>query len=288
MPIDELERHPFINYLDNNIDSEKKYTGLIIGSFPVYSCTDSLDQNLEVSEERFNKEEVKMRFFYGSRRSEFWEYCSRAFEQGNPTCLVDNFTTQRTIDFLNINNLLITDVICQTNRKNTSAADSDLWQTEAPLYVANNLSLNDSIIDIINGHPSIKNLFFTAKGTTRKTPFGWFKEICGETFPEDNWNNDSFGKNIEISGRQFNAFLLPTPKPRAIHFTDENRNPHFVHYLQSVDREFFNEIDRTLKDDRSDVQEERLKVLRKDFLIESYRQAFVENNLDFDGHINAT
>jgi len=116
MPINELERHPFLNYLETEIERNRSYKGLIIGSYPIYSCTDTIHNNPERVVQRFIEDKVTMRFFYCSRRSKFWEYCSSAHGEENPIRLINDFNENRvrTIDFLNRNNLLITDVIYQT------------------------------------------------------------------------------------------------------------------------------------------------------------------------------
>lgn len=297
MPINELERHPFIDYLDNEVESSKKYSGLIIGSFPVYSCTDSLDENLQVVEQRFIPEDVTMRFFYCSRKSNFWDYCSSAFGEQNPTtplpdddqANVHHLARQRTIDFLNRNNLLITDVIRQTNRNEFGDEDSNLWIIDgAPQFIVDNLSKNQGLTNIIERYPSIENLYFTATGTNGKSPFGWFRDIFGNNLTTGQQriiDGRTWGLVCNINGRQLRAFLLPTPKARGIHFTDNQRTLMFVNYLQSTIPDFYNEIENILQNQRTVEQKETLKTARHNFLVEAYRQAFVENNLDFDGAI---
>lgn len=297
MPINELERHPFIDYLDNEIEPKKKYSGLIIGSFPVYSCTDTLDENLQIIEQRFIPDDVTMKFFYCSKKSNFWNYCSSAFGEQNPTTPLPNddqenihhLARQRAIDFLNRNNLLMTDVISQTNRNEFGDEDSNLWiENGAPQFVINNLSKNHQLTNIINRYPSIENLFFTATGTNGKSPFGWFRDIFGNNLTIGQQrliDGRTWGLICNINGRQLRAFLLPTPKARGIHFTDNRRTLMFVNYLQSIVPDFYNEIENIPQNQWTQHQKDTLKALRHNFLVEAYRQALVQNNLDFNGAI---
>jgi len=290
MPLNELERHPFLKYMDTDIDQSSSYKGLIIGSFPVYSCTDTVDKNFEVIEQRFIADDVTMRFFYCSKKSKFWEYCSSAFGEVNPTKKLNNETIkesiinarQRTIDFLNRNNLLITDVIFQTNRKEYGDEDSNLLQLNgADNWIVKNLSLNHEISKILDNHPSITNLYFTARGLTGNSPFALFKTILGNRLViKESYTS---GYKISINCKEYNAFLLPTPKPRGIHFTDNQRNSFFESYMQNMDLKFFDSISKIKKSERTNDQTDRIKNLRHNFLVESYKQAFIFKNLSFKG-----
>lgn len=297
MPINELERHPFLNYLYENVENKTSYNGLIIGSFPVFSCTDSLDNNLNVAIERFVPKDVHMRFFYGSRKSNFWEYVSSAFGEVNPIILqpTDNIENphliarQRTISFLQRNKLLITDSIFQTNRNMENDEDSNLWVTNnADEFIVKNLSLNTSIIDLIDEHNTIENLYFTATGLNKKSPFGWFREIFGNNITIQNANTID-GRRwsflCSIKKRKFNVFMLPTPKPRGIHFTDNSKTQMFVNYLQHNMTNFYLEIENIPIAERTVLQEQTLKSARKSFIIECYNQAFVTHNLEFSGQV---
>ena len=290
MPINELERHPFLKYIDTEIDQSANYKGLIIGSFPVYSCTDTVDNNLDIIEQRFNPDDVTMRFFYCSKQSKFWEYCSSAFGEINPVNKLNNETKkesivnarQRTIDFLNRNNLLIKDVIYQTNRKDYGDEDSNLLQLNgAENWIVQNLSLNHRISNILDNHHSITNLYFTARGLTGNNPFALFKTIFGNRLVVK--ESYSSGFKITINRKEYNVFLLPTPKPRGIHFTDKQRNPFFESYMQNMDLNFYDLIRKIKKSERTNDQNDRIKILRHNFLVESYKQAFVHKNLSFKG-----
>lgn len=298
MPINELEQHPFLDYLQqDNIEIRNDYKGLIIGSFPVFSLTNSLDNNLNIVAERFDLEAAKMRFFYGSNLSHFWEYISSAIGEQNPTVALPNdnianhhlTARQRTISFLQRNKLYITDSLFQTNRIDNDNEDSDLWITNnVNNFIHNNLSLNTNIIEILEEHKTIQNLYFTATGLIGKTPFGWFRQIFGNNITIQNENiigGRRWSFNCLINGRKYNIFMLPTPKSRGIHFTDNRRTQMFVNYLQSHMNDFYNEIEDLPMINHTQLQKQTLSVTRINFLIECYRQAFVFKNLNFDGQL---
>ena len=292
MPINELECHPFLNYYEQLNCNKNHFKGLIVGSFPIYSITDSLDENLNIVE-RFNQDEASMKFFYGSNRSNLWRYLSAALYNDDPTelmgneNLLNNDIKQRVIDFLFNHNLLVTDTLKQTNRNGTSSLDSDLFIEEnANDFILENISLNYDIVNLLENNQNIKDIFFTSTQTDNKSPFGWFSRIFHGSM---NIINEHFIDNrcwaIEcmINGKEYNLFLLPTPKPRGIHFTPNQQTLMFSNYIQSTNLDFYNEI-IDLKEYRPN-QKIQLSELRNNFLIECYRQAFLHLNLNFNGAI---
>lgn len=288
MPINQLERHPFLDYRENpNIkDRKKPYKGIIIGSFPIFSLTSKLDLHLEIIDNNYNNipNDIRMNFFYGSAKSKLWDLLFNVFINEN------NINRDNAILLLEENNLIMSDVIFQSNRKNKSASDVDLM-VNIQNNIGQNLELNNSIINILNTNEEVVNIFFTAIGLYGKTPFGWFKEIySNEEIIIENENyigNNIWSLTIVINKRKFNVFLLPTPKERTIHFTDNQRHIGFCNYLKSIDPLFYNQIINILKANRTPKQKQLLSKHRAAFLIEIYRQAFVFNNLRFDGNINA-
>lgn len=285
MPINQLERHPFLNYRDGlNTEKIKTYKGLVLGSFPIYNLTYKLDEKFEVIENNKNKNDIRLNFFYGSKKSNLWDYIFNAFENINP------ITKENAIDLLEDNNLIMSDVIYQTNRKNENAPDSDLMinNSEIKKQILNELKLNNSIVEIINKNKGLQNIFFTATGMKGKTPFGWFKDIFGKKLIIDKINyfcGKPWSLTIKIDNRNFNVFLLPTPKPRGIHFTDNSKHQGFCNYLKSVDELFYNQILNVLERNRSKQQNNKISYYREKFLIETYKQALLYNNLYFDGSL---
>lgn len=296
MPINELETHPFLNYLvDGNYPLRNDYKGLIIGSFPVYGCTSTLGQNLEIVEERLIPNEVFTRFFYASKKNKFWEYISKAHaEKVNPIVPIPNENSEnrfasarrRVEGFLEQNNLLITDVLVQTNRNGLGSEDTDLFVSAgANDFILQNLKLNHGIRNILEVQPQLTSIYFTSTVLSGKSPFGWFKEIFTDFQLVK--QNVIAGRTWSIIGmiknRKYNIFLLPTPKPRGVHFSDERRVQMFVNYMASTVPEFYAVISTIKMKKRTAAQSKKLSELRVEFLVECYRQAFIESNLNFTG-----
>lgn len=296
MPLDVIERHPFLDYHESPAARQVAYKGLIIGSFPVFAVTDSVDIQGNIFDRRFRPAQARMKFFYSSEKSDFWEYCSKAFgESVNPALTQPGdvsangigTTRQRCIDFLIHHELLMTDVVYQTNRTGEGSEDDDLWITAgAPEALVPHLQLNHNLPALLTQHPTIRNLYFTSTGQTGKCPFGWFKMIFGHHLTANqpvSYDGRLWSSVCNIDGRSYNAFFLPTPKPRGIHFTDDRRLLQFVNYLQHQHPGFYNQISLIPKVQRTHHQKQTLSSHRYNFLIECYRQALVHNNRQFDG-----
>jgi len=291
MPIDVLEQHPFLNYRNDFIPpSQVKYKSLIVGSFPIYAITNSLDETFNVIAERFDIDQTKVRFFYGSKKSDFWKLVAEAHLENDPTetpAPIDyNLRKQNCIDFLERNKILITDSVYRTNRENECSEDTNLW-IEANNFASQNCQTNENILQLLENHPTIDSLFFTSTMIDAHSPYGWFcQSINGELNEQANWQVNggrSWFSEITIQERIYNAFLLPTPKTRGIHFTDDQRLPMFVNYLQSYVPQFYAEVQNVLVVNRTQAQKNRLTELRYSFLVECYRQALIHRNRNFNG-----
>ena len=299
MPINIIEQHPFLNYLETeNVKRISDYNGMIIGSFPIYSITDSIDNNFDIVAQRFNQINATMRFFYGSRKSSLWKYIAGALNEVDPTAILQNEQLnqypnndkERTIKLLQKHKLIITDSLYRTNRVETKSEDVNLWITEnVPNNLVENFSVNFGILNLLNNNKSIQNLYFTATTLVGKSPFGWFNQIFGNNLLIENENiidGKLWSFTTEIDERTFNVFMLPTPKPRGIHFTDNRKSQMFVNYLENTYPEFYAEIENIPMLQRTPVQKEFLLNSRNSFLIECYHQALVLNNLNFNGNPN--
>lgn len=289
MPLNELESHPYLDYINDNLVKGKKYKGLIIGSFPIYGCTNSSDPcDVEnIIDERFDHDKVKMRFFYGSKDSKLWKYCAESLGCKNPT---DNENTDAIvsdiINFLNDNDLIITDIIKRTNRTKQGSLDTNLLvEKGTDLNIIQNFAMNESIYDLLKEHKYIKNLYFTAKDN-KPSPYQWFKETFNDSFEFHNVEGyeNSRKCNFINSEREFNVFLLPTPKPRGIHYSPpKSINLYFDNFLSKVDPALRNAVRNIKKEERTNKQVNLLKEYREQFIIETYRMAFQENNLFYNG-----
>lgn len=120
MPAGEIEKHPYLQ-----VGELKGATKLILGSFPVYYCTD--DDNELKRQHRENNGTI--RFFYGSHRSKFWGLYKEYIDKTVPFPL----TTQSPnliLKSLCQNNIAISDLIVSCTRDGLSASDSRLKNIE--------------------------------------------------------------------------------------------------------------------------------------------------------------
>lgn len=113
MPKGEKEEHP---YLQQGCITDA--TRLILGSFPVYECTDP-DNEIK---QRNRLKECSIRFFYGSVDSRFWQLYR---------CHVDGSITvppniELVLSSLRHKQIAISDTIISCERNEYSSADSDL------------------------------------------------------------------------------------------------------------------------------------------------------------------
>lgn len=113
MPIGEVESHPYL--LEGAINNVNK---LILGSFPVYECTDPDNERKSLK----RQEEGTVRFFYGSVDSDFWRLYKTYID--NTIALPPN--SNQLIHSLANYGIAISDVIESCQRKQYSSLDTDL------------------------------------------------------------------------------------------------------------------------------------------------------------------
>ena len=148
------------------------------------------------------------------------------------------------------------------------------------------MEYNLGLVNILEEHQEIESLYFTSIIENGKSPYGIFKNILFDQEFEEiehfNPNNKNWAKIIQVNGRFLKVFFLPTPKERTIALTPNQQHPLFVNYLNSIlGNNFVNNLIYPLNDDlKNQIQHHR-----KNFLIEIYRQAIVNNNLNFNGAI---
>ena len=111
------ENHPYLE--EGNIIGATK---LILGSFPVYACTDP--DNVE--KELIRKTDGTVRFFYGSCKSRFWGL----YHEFVDTNVIVPINKEIALESLKTNGIAISDTIKACNRKGKSALDSDLFNIE--------------------------------------------------------------------------------------------------------------------------------------------------------------
>lgn len=110
-----IENHP---YLNQGIINNSK--GLILGSFPVWQCT-----NPDSKEKTEKREKTgSHRFFYGSSQNLFWKLYSKYLSP-----LDNNYTKQNILDSLNKEKISISDLIVSASRyPHKSSLDNSLKQ----------------------------------------------------------------------------------------------------------------------------------------------------------------
>lgn len=291
MPHNVLEIHPYLEVINYEDYDSSYFENLVIGSFPIQAITDRVLENNQIQEVALKENSADMRFFYGSKKNNFWSWLAKAFNTNNPLEQPNpDLRKQAAKELLVANKFLITDVVYKTNRKNTSALDNDLWVKTNSQLVLQNRSLYHNLRNLLNNNKAIKNLYFTATGLHGKTPFGWFNKIFGNDLVFQNINvihNNTVSATLTINKRKYNAFFLITPGggwARRIPFTGENNDGMFSNYLMDIDADFYNEIEHILKENRTKTQEDTLKGLRKQYIEHYYTQLLNAKNMVFDGH----
>lgn len=299
MPINELEQHPYLNYHEEFQSQTNKnyYKGIIIGSFPIYAVTNSINPKTEVViNERFNEEEASMRFFYGSRDSSLWEYLSACLNLPNPRkndvgdFLDSNIAGMNCKNLLHTNELLMSDSLYRTNRKELESEDKNLLVRSQVTEINDKISYNRFLFDQLKENVAVRNIYFTSTVINGKSPFGWFKSIFQNQitiYPTFSIGPRQWSGLISINFgngniRKYSVFFLPTPKPRGIHWKKQRvlmfgnfmsvRNPEFFQRINPMDSKNY---DRNIKN--------TLKGLRLEFITECYRQAILYNNLIYEG-----
>ena len=293
MPHNVLEVHPYLEVINYEEHDSSCFENLVIGSFPINAITDTQLENGQIESTPLNPNNAAMRFFYGSNRNNFWPWFANAFNANNPLNQPNpQARKEAAIKLLVTNKFLITDVVYKTNRKNTSALDSDLYIKTDNQFVIKNRSLNHDIKSLLNNNPSIINIYFTATGLEDKTPFGWFKKIFGNNLVFQNINvlhNNTVSATLTINQRQYNAFFLITPGggwARCIPFTGINNDGMFSNFLIAEDENFYNEVVNIPKEQRTIQQENILKELRKQYIEQYYTQLLNAKNMMFNGNVN--
>ena len=124
-----METHPYLEQ-----GEIKGATRLILGSFPVWQCTDPESE----AKQQLRQQTGTFRFFYGSSRNALWKLYSEHIEQ-----LPADPTIEEIIKSLNRNKIAISDVVMSAQRKEEkSALDSHLrrkgWNKEQIDRMLNN------------------------------------------------------------------------------------------------------------------------------------------------------
>lgn len=130
MPTGEVETHPYLQF-GEAIPSAQR---LILGSFPVYYCTDA--DTPEKAQKRAGKGIAQ--FFYGSHRSKFW----KLYQTYVDPAIALPISREAAVASLSEREITISDTIVSAERKEHSASDKDLsnheWNTAGLTRLFNN------------------------------------------------------------------------------------------------------------------------------------------------------
>jgi hypothetical protein len=121
MPIGEIETHPYLHIGE----TVRGATRLILGSFPVYYCTNEDTPFKEL----YRADNDTSRFFYGSHRSKFW----RLYQSYVDPAITLPIDVHDVLASLSANRIAVSDTIISAERVEYSASDRDLtiheWNT---------------------------------------------------------------------------------------------------------------------------------------------------------------
>lgn len=193
MPIEEIEIHPYLK--QGQINGATK---MILGSFPVYECT---DQDNRIKQQN-RKNEGTVRFFYGSKDSGLWGLYHAYID--NTILLPPN--PEQIIQSLTQNQIAISDTIVSCVRHEFSSEDSKLIRRTYNRKGVQTL--------IRNG---VRKIICTSKGVLKdlekqiilngKIKFGEVDNLAGCTFQE-NFINGLNGNNNQITSPIAKVFIV--------------------------------------------------------------------------------
>ena len=206
MPIGEIETHPYLQ--QGQINGATK---MILGSFPVYECTDQ-DNQLK---QQNRQDEGTIRFFYGSIDSGLWGLYRDNIDNAillppNPNFILPSLAQRQ---------IAVTDTIVSCERHRFSSEDSKLIRRTYNRQGIQTL--------IQNG---VRKIICTSKGVLKdlesqiilqgNLPFGQVDNIAGSTF-QDNFIAELRGNSNQITcpiakvfvfdNIQVTALSIPSP-----------------------------------------------------------------------------
>lgn len=206
MPIGEIETHPYLQQGQVN-----GATKLILGSFPVYECTDH-DNHIK---QQTRQDEGTVRFFYGSVDSLFWGIYRDNIDNTillppDPNYILQSLTQRQ---------IAISDIILSCERHDFSSEDSKL--------IRRTYNRNGIQTLISNG---VRKIVCTSKGVLKdlekqiilhgNLPFGQVDNLLGSNFQENfvaglggntNQINSPIAKVFIVDNIQVTALAIPSP-----------------------------------------------------------------------------
>jgi hypothetical protein len=193
MPLGELETHPYLA-LGNLSNSTK----LILGSFPVYECTDP-DNELK----QFNRQqEGTVRFFYGSIDSSFWKKYSAYVD--NTINLPPNQDV--IIQSLRLRQIAISDTFISCERHNYSSEDTKLINKTPNRIGVRNL-IQNGVRKILCTSKGVLNTLDKTIICTRKNPIGALNPNLTDDF-QTSFIEAIGGSTVNIKTKVVRVFQL--------------------------------------------------------------------------------
>lgn len=201
MPLGEIETHPYIK--GGEITGSTK---LILGSFPVYECTDN---DNEIKRQNRQKKGTT-RFFYGSYRSKFWLLYKDIIDQTillppDPELILRSLT-QRSI--------AISDTILSCQRHDYSSEDTKLIKRTYNITGIQTL-IKNGVFKILCTSKGVLNDLEKQIIFKKKSPFGQIDNLAGCNF-QDNFIKKIGGNNNIISGPIAKVFLVNNVQVKAL------------------------------------------------------------------------
>ena len=201
MPIGEIEIHPYL--LQGQINGATK---LILGSFPVYECTDQDNQQKQLNRQN----EGTIRFFYGSINSGLWGLYRDIIDNTiilppDPNFILPSLTQRQ---------IAVSDTIYSCERHGFSSEDSKLIRRTYNREGIQTL--------IQNG---VRKIVCTSKGVLKdlerqiifngNIPFGQVDNIAGCNF-QNNFIANLEGNNNQITSPIAKVFLIDNVEVTAL------------------------------------------------------------------------
>jgi len=154
MPIGERETHPYLE--QGQINGATK---LILGSFPVYECTDN-DNELK---QQNRQNEGTVRFFYGSNRNSLWTKYSKYIDNA----ITQPWDTELLLESLRERQIAVSDIIFSCERYiykvDKTTRERDLFPYSSEDSAIKNKTWNREIIrTLINN--GVTKILCTSKG----------------------------------------------------------------------------------------------------------------------------
>lgn len=194
MPIGEIEAHPYLE--QGQIEGAEK---LILGSFPVYECTDS--DNKRKIEKR--QKEGTVRFFYGSKDSQFW----KLYHENIDDDIYLPIEPEQVLNSLKRNKIAITDTIMTCQRHDLSSLDSKLIKRDYNVDGIQNL-IKDGVRRILCTSKGVLNDLEKQIILSKEKPMSAEVDVLGSCEYQHEFISNLGGNNNQIVNHICRVFQI--------------------------------------------------------------------------------